>query len=315
MTALAGSGTRLAVTRTPGLTTICLPLSLALLAGCGPSDAEKKAEAEKKAFDTAAASLVEPVGLISGYRPHLAPPDDTIKYAPKRHADLDRAMGAAANEIRHAANAARQALERAGAEGTKDLETALKGVTGVCTDSQEAEIVAKCAAAVKGLDTALEQADQRRTAAGAATKIPRIAPESITADAKKAVESFLRAKGSGPAEAEFVKKRADASATAADVIAACQTAVSEAEATQKQFERADEPIRLVAVTHKMAVESQCNKLGATDQLRKEVGECKKKAKSSECKIACGKAKALIDEGVPAATFEAFPKEYAEICKE
>jgi hypothetical protein len=297
------------------LSALSLLLFQAVTPGCGPSDAEKKAEAEKKALDAAFTSIVEPVGLISAYRPHLAPPDDTVKYAPKRHADLDRAMGAAANEIRHAANAARQNVERAGAGGTKNLEAALKGVTAVCMDTQEPEVVAKCENAVKALDVALDQAEATRTAAGASVKVPRIAPTSITADAKKAVDSFLRARGSGPSEAEFVKKRADPAAAVSDVIAACESAASEAEATQKQFERAEEPIRLVAVTHKMALDSQCSKLKAADTLRKEVGECKKKAKSSECKISCGKAKVMIDDGLPAATFEPLAKEYAEICKE
>lgn len=286
----------------------------ALAAGCGPSDAEIKAEAEKKAMDAAAAALVEPIGLISGYRPHLAPPDDTVKYAPKRHADLDRAMGAAANEIRHAANAARQNLERAGAEGTKDLEASLKSLTGICMDTQEVEVVARCEKAVAALDAALEKAEAARTAAGAQKAIPRIAPGSITPDAKKAVDSFLRARGSGKAEAEFVKKRADPAASSGDVISACQSASSEAEETQRQFERADEPIRLVAVTHKMAIDSQCNRMTGTEALRKEVGDCKKNAKTPECKVACGKAKALIDDGVPAAAFEPFQKEYQEICE-
>jgi hypothetical protein len=288
--------------------------ALVLTAGCGPSEAEQKAAAEKKALDAAAASIVEQIGLISAYRPHLAPPDDTVKYFPKRHADLDRAMGAAANEIRHAANAARQNLERAGAAGTKDLEAAFKAVTAVCMDTQETEVVAKCATAVTALDAALEKAEAARTAAGAATKIPRLGPDAITAEAKKALGVLLRAKGTGASEAEYVKKRADPGAISGEVISACQTAASEAEETQKQLERVDEPIRLVAVTHKMALDSQCSKLGAAENLRKEVGDCKKKAKSTECKIACGKAKVMIEDGLPAATFEPFAKEYAEICE-
>lgn len=289
--------------------------ALAFAAGCGPSEAEQKAEAEKKALDAAASSLVEPVGLISAYRPHLAPPDDKAPYFPKRHADLDRAMGAAANEIRHAANAARQNLERAGAAGTKDLETALKNVTAVCTDTQEAEVVAKCATAVTALEAALKKAEEARTAAGAATKIPQLAQDSITAEAKKSLDRLLRAKGSGKAEAEYVKKRADPSALSAEVISACQAAAAEAEETQRQLERADEPIRLVAVTHKMMLDTQCSKLGQAETLRKEVGDCKKNPKTSECKISCGKSKNLIDDGLPAATFEPFAKEYTEICKE
>lgn len=293
---------------------LLLSLALPLAAGCGGQGADPKVEAEKKALDAAAAALVEPVGLISGYRPYLAPPDDKDRYAPKRHADLDRAMGAAANEIRHAANAARQNVERAGATGTKDLEAALKGVTGVCKDSQEAEEVAKCAAAVTALDGALQKAEAARAAAGASKPVPRIAPESVTADAKKAVDSFLRARGSGPAEKAFVAKRSEATASTGDVISACQAAASEAEETQRQFERADEPIRLVAVTHKMALDSQCNRMSGAETLRKEVGDCKKNAKTPECKVTCGKAKALVEEGMPAAAFEPFEKEYKEICE-
>ncbi|MBK8257111.1 MAG: hypothetical protein IPK82_31125 [Polyangiaceae bacterium] len=289
--------------------------TLALLTGCGAGSGDEKAAAEKAALDAAATALVEPVGLISAYRPHLAPPDDKVKYAPKNHADLDRAMGAAANEIRHAANAARQAVERAGAAGTKDLETALKGVTAVCMDTQEHEVVAKCATAVTALDSALEKAEAARTAAGASKKIPRLAPDSITEAAKKSLNSFLKAKGSGPAEAAFLAKRADPGALSADVIGACQAAASEAEATQAQFEKAEEPIRLVAVTHKMMLDVQCGKLSAAETLRKDLGDCKKKAKTPECKVVCGKAKTVVDDGIPAATFEPFVKEYAEICKE
>ena len=94
----------------------------------------------------------------------------------------------------------------------------------------------------------------------------------------------------------------------------CQAAASEAEATQKAFERADEPIRLVAVTHKMAIDSQCTRLSTAEGLRKDVSDCKKKAKSAECKVTCGKAKNMLDDGLPAATFEPLAKDYAAICE-
>lgn len=288
---------------------------LLLGAGCGSKGSgDEKAEAEKKAFEAAAAALVQPVGLISAFRPHLAPPDDKVKYAPRRHNDLDRANTAAANEIRHAANSARQNVERAGAAGTKDLEAALTAVTVACTEASETEKVAKCAEAVTALDGALAKADAARTAAGAQTKIPRVAPESITEEAKKGVAPLLKAMGPGPAEQAYIAKRADTAATAADLISLCQAAGSEAEGTQKAFERADEPIRLVAVTHKMAVDSQCGKLSAAEGLRKDLGDCKKKAKSPECKVVCGKVKAMIDEGLPAATFEPIATDYPGICE-
>ena len=290
-------------------------LCLIATAGCGSKGSgDEKAEAEKKAFDAAAAALVEPVGIISAYQPHLVAPDFSAKYMPTRHNDSERAQAAAANEIRHAANGAAQNVERAGAAGTKDIEAALKGVSVACADATEVDALAKCAAAVKALDEALVKGDAARTAAGAATKIPRVAEASITENAKKAIAGFLKAKGPGPAESAYITKRADPAASAADVISACQSAAGEAEATQKQFERADEPIRLVAVTHKMSVDSQCNRLSTAEGLRKDVADCKKKAKSSECKVTCGKAKNMLDDGLPAATFEPLAKDYAAICE-
>ena len=295
--------------------TLLLAPALLLAAACGnDGGANAKAEAEKKALDAAAAGLVEPVGLLSAYQAHLAPPDEKLKYFPQRHPDLDRAMAAAATEIRHAANAARQNVERAGAEGTKDLEAALKGVTVACTDATETEALAKCATAVKALDAALVKLETARTAAGAVTKVPHIAAESITPGAKKSLDKFLKAKGSSAADAEFIKKRSDPGVMAQDVIGACQAAVAEADTTQREFERAEEHIRLIAVTHKMSLESQCGRLGNADTMQKDVANCKKKAATPECKVVCGKAKALLEDGLPAAAFEPLSKEYADICE-
>ena len=120
--------------------TIFTAAALAVLAtaGCGnKGSGDEKAEAEKKAFDAAAAVLVEPIGIISAYHPYLTPPDFSAKYMPSRHNDNDRAMAAAANEIRHAANGANQNVERAGAAGTKDIEAGLKGVAVACADATE----------------------------------------------------------------------------------------------------------------------------------------------------------------------------------
>lgn len=309
------SGTRLVVTQAHQRALAVLALGLAFGAGCGNSDDGKaKAEAEKKAFDAAAAVLVEPIGLISAYQPHLSLPDLSKKYTPPRKNDVDKALFEAANEIRHAANGASQNVERAGAEGTKELEAALKSVAVACTDPPGDAEIAKCAAAVTALDAALAKADAARTAAGAATKIPRIAPESVTENAKKSLAAFLKAKGPGTAEQALIAKRADPNAAAGDVIAACQAAATEAEDVQRQFEHAEEPLRLVAVTHKMAVDSQCGRLSAAEGLRKDVGDCKKKAKSPECKVTCGKAKAMLDDGLPAAAFEPLAKDYAANCE-
>ncbi len=281
---------------------------------CGnKGGADAAAEAEKKALDAAAASLVQPIGLVSAYHAELAAPPSKEKYFPARHPDLDRAMAAAATEIRHAVNAARQALDRAGANGTKDLETAIKAVTVACTDATESEALAKCVTSVTALDGALQKVDAVRAAAGATTKFPRVAPESVTEEAKKSLANYLKAKGSSAADQAYIKKRSDPGATSADVIGACQAAVEVATNTQAEFERSEEHIRLIAVTHKMAVESQCGRLSTAETLQKDLGDCKKKAKTPECKVVCGKVKSMVDDGLPAAAFEPLSKEYQDIC--
>ena len=52
----------------------------------------------------------------------------------------------------------------------------------------------------------------------------------------------------------------------------------------------------------MSLDSQCKQLEATENLRKDLVDCKKKAKSTECKVVCSKVKARVEEGVPAAVF-------------
>src|SRR5262245_19917023 len=134
-------------------------LGMALTAGAacsGGGSGDEKAAAEKKAFDDAAAALVGPVGLISAYRPHLVEPDSKVKYYVRRN-DVDRALFAAANEIRHAANSARQNVERTGGEGTKDLVAALTAVTVACTEANDPEAFAKCDKSVAALDAALQK--------------------------------------------------------------------------------------------------------------------------------------------------------------
>jgi hypothetical protein len=64
----------------------------------------------------------------------------------------------------------------------------------------------------------------------------------------------------------------------------------------------------------MAVDSQCTRLSTAEGLRKDVEGCKKKAKSAECKVTCGKAKNMLDDGLPAATFEPLAKDFAAICE-
>jgi hypothetical protein len=287
-------------------------IALATAAGCGGST-ENQAEADKKAFEAASSALKKPVGLIAAYLPHLGPPDTKDKYAAKRRPDHERATHCAANEIRHAANGARQVLQRAGT-ATKDLQTALTTIAITCADAQDPAALDKCSATVRALDDALQKSEAASAAAGVAAKLPRVTPEAITEDTKTAIAPFLKVRGPGQADVAYMAKRADPSAPVADVIAACQTALGEAEEVARVYEKAEEPLRLIAVTRKMSMDSQCNALNAVDTLRKELEACRKKPKSTECTIACAKAKTIIDDGVPAATFEPLATEHTEICE-
>jgi hypothetical protein len=166
---------------------------------------------------------------------------------------------------------------------------------------------------VKALDASLEKTGAAAAAMGVAGKYPRIAPDSVTPEAQAAIAPYLRARGPGAAEKAYVEKRQDPKASVADVIAACQAAQVDADAAASAFEKADEPIRLTAATRKMARDSQCRRLGELEGLNKDLVDCKKKAKSTECKIVCGKVKGWIEEGLPAAAFTPIQKEYTDIC--
>jgi hypothetical protein len=297
-----------------GLGAAAIALALAQSVGCkSEPEVDPAVEANKKAYEAASAELQKPVALIAAYLPYLAPPDTKDKYAAKRRPDLERAAAAAADEIRHAANGARQNIDRSGAAATKDLVAALAAVSAACTEAGDPAAVEKCSASVKALDGALQKTGAAAAAAGVTAKYPRVAPESITDDAKKAIAPFLKAKGPGPAETAYWGKRADEKIAVADLVSACQAAADEIGATSQAFEKAAEPLRLIAVTHKMSIESQCNGLNATEAVRKDLQDCRKKAKSSECAIVCGKAKTIVDDGVPAAVFASLEKDYADIC--
>lgn len=287
-------------------------VALGLFPACkGNDEAAIAAAAEKAAQEKAAADLKQPVALIAAYIPYLRPAASTDKYLPKRRPDEDRATTFVGEEIRHAANKARQTLS-GDSPVVKDLVAALTPITSACTNLEDPETAGKCADAVTKLDEALKKAEG---ASNGAVKFPRVAPESITDEAKKALEPFLRAKGPGPSGKAFAEKRSDPKASFDDVFGACQTALGDADASAAAYEKAAEPLRLIAVTRKMSMDSQCNVLQATENLRKEVNECRKKPKSAECKVTCGKAKARVEEGVPAAALEPLGKDVADICKE
>jgi hypothetical protein len=299
------------------ITRSALPvLALVLgVAACGKGDngAAAEAEAEKKAHEAAIADLKQPIALIAGYSPFARYPENPDKYFPARHPDYEKSTLCAANEIRYAANKARQKLEVSSANATKELQEALRGVTGACADAEDPDKLVKCTAAVKALDASLEKTGAAAAALGVPGKYPRVAPESVTEEAKTAMASFLRARGPGPNEKAFVEKRNDGKASPADVIAACESAQADAASAAMSYEKAVEPIRLVAATRKMAMDSQCRRLGEIDGLRKDLSDCKKKPKSADCKVVCGKIKIWVEDGFPAAAFAPVTKDYEDIC--
>jgi hypothetical protein len=235
-------------------------------------------------------------------------PDGKDKYAPKRYPEYERAAQAASNEIRYAANGARQNLPSDGGQTMKDLEKSLLSVATGCADAQDEDAFKKCETNVRALDAALGKASS------SGVTFPRIAPASITPKATAATAKLARTRGPGPAEKAYIDKRGDAAAKIDDVVAACQAASGEGDDIAREFEKADEPIRLVAVTHKMSLDSQCGQLNAIDALRKTVEGCKKTPKKPECVDACGKAKARVEEGLPAAALSPMEKTVADVCK-
>lgn len=268
---------------------------------------------DKAALEAAAALVKQPVALITAYQPYLAENDGKDVYAPKRRSDLTKAAIFAAGEIRFAANGARQKFTLS-SPATKDLEAALGGISTACTDAADTSAFQKCDASVKALDGALEKAGAAAAAAGAAAKFPRVAADSITEEANKALAPFLKALKPGPAEQAYFAKRSDAKATYADVSAACQSAADEMAKVMAIYEKSEEPIRLVAVTHKLSIDSQCKSLDATDGLKRDLDGCKKKAKSIECKTACAKVRTRIEDGIPAAAFATLEADANAICE-
>ncbi|MBI4952634.1 MAG: hypothetical protein HY908_11420 [Myxococcales bacterium] len=272
--------------------------------GAGTPDAGKPQEVQ-------AEQLAPAVALISAYRPHLKAPPPPDKFYPKRRGELERAGAAAANGIRHAANMVGQKLDPNLSPVAKELVAAFQAVSGACADALEDPAIDKCVAAVDALDAALV----KHAAVGGATKLPHIAPESITEEAKKVVAPLGIAKGPGTAEQAFFAKRSDPAASVTDVFNACQAASGEVAEIAARYEKAEDPVRITGAMHKMSIEAQCNKIQAADGLRMELDGCRKKPKTPDCKVTCGKARAAVADGVPAAAFAPFEKDVAEICKD
>jgi len=298
--------------RRSALTSAGVALAVAFTPACGGGDDKAAAaEAERKAQEAAATELKEPIALISAYLPYLRPADTSKdRFSPKRRPDEERSTAYTAEEIRHVANSARQSL-KGDSPVIKDIVTALQNVAASCTEANDPTAIDKCSGSIDKLNDTLKKSEG--ASQGGAVKFPRVGPESVTEQAKKGIATFLRAKGPGDATKAYITKRSDPNVTTADLSSACQSAVDEAGSSAMAFEKAEEPIRLIAVTRKMSMESQCGVLTATETLHKDLKDCRKKAKTPDCKAICGKAKVRVDDGVPAAAFLPFEKDYAEIC--
>jgi hypothetical protein len=266
-------------------------------------------DAAKAALAKVPETLKEPLALIAGYKPFVAPPDDKEKYIPKRRPVYERSAAAAANEIRAAANDARQKIPSTAGPIGADIVQALNDVAGGCADAADDAAFVKCIGVVNALDDALGKA---QTASG--ISFGKVATATPTDASKKAIGRLEKVKGPGPIEKAFFAKRADAQANGKAVIEACQAAAQEVDTIANQFEKADEPIRVTAVTHKMNIDAQCHRLETLADLQTNVVDCKKTPKKPDCLTACGKAKAEIEEGVPAAAFESLNKDVADSCK-
>ena len=266
-------------------------------------------DAAKVALTKVAVMLKEPLALIAGYKPFVAPPDDKDKYVPKRRPVYERSAAAASNEIRAAANDARQKIPSTAGPVGADIVKALNDVAGGCADAADDAAFAKCITSVNALDDALGKA---QSASG--ISFGKVATATPTEASKKAIGRLEKVKGPGPAEKVFFAKRADPAATPQAVIEACHAAAAEVDTIANQFEKADEPIRVTAVTHKMNIDAQCHRFEVLADLQTNVTDCKKTPKKPECVTACGKAKAEIEEGVPAAAFETLTKAVADSCK-
>ncbi len=291
-----------------------LPVVVSFACGDKADPANDPAK-KKKDADDAVAILTASVGKISAFLPHIILPKENEPYAPANRNSEVRAATAAANEVRHEATSARQLLKKIGSPLTAAVETAFDGVSTACADAVDAPKIEGCLKAVTALDEALGKLGPEATAAGAGSKVPRVGKDGITKEGTAATQPLVGARGPGPAETDYRKKRNDPKAAYDDIDKACVAAEGEADQAAQQYENADEPIRLVAVTRQMSMKSQCKRLRTAAQARTDLEVCKKTPKSSECATACGKAQAVVDEGVPAAIFDSLKKEQEEACKQ
>ena len=300
-------------------------IALAALAACNGKDADQAAS-QKKDFETAIAELKEPVAIISIYQPFLTEADPG-EYAPKRRSNINEAMFQAANEIRHAANRARQVGSRTGSVVAKELTQPFLAVAKACAAPEEPAHVARCKKAVQTLDGQLAEVAAKSMALGVTTKFPRIAPEHVTDKAKKSIEWYLKAKGPSELEKKYRALRASKKAEIQEVIMACRAAEGEANTVMMTLEKKDETLHKLAAKHKIAVEAECNRMNFLANTHDEINNCRvdpdkppikldkeaQEEKDKKCNLACANGRKVVADGVPVAALHKLETDYKEVC--
>ncbi|MBI4703974.1 MAG: hypothetical protein HY744_22935 [Deltaproteobacteria bacterium] len=294
--------------------------ALAFLAAAGCGEPAKKPMDPKQACELVAAEAREPVALIAGYRAYLEEPKPQ-PYLPKRRTDLEEAAFFAAEEIRHAANTARQYAARTLSPVAAVVSPPLLEVAVRCAEIREMGAVAKCRKAARDLEPALQQQARKCAAAGLGAPFPLAEPGAITDKARAQLARLENALGPGPAEKAMLAKLPDAKVSEDDLVAACAAATAEADTVRRELDKAGpEELHRVAAVHQQALGAHCNRVGLAAGAHNGVLACRKKPTSkkdpryTECKIECAKAMRILDEGVPAEAFSAMAKDHEEICK-
>ncbi|HZO16409.1 MAG TPA: hypothetical protein VFB62_24210 [Polyangiaceae bacterium] len=287
----------------------------------------------KTSYENAIKELADPVGMMAAYEPYLTHSSKEAKYAPNRRADEIKQAFFACDEVRHAANRARQTGK---SSVTKELVPLLENIARACADPDELPAVDKCRAQVKAFDTALGQHAEKAAAAGASGKFPRVAPEYLTNKAKASLAEFKSAIGPSEGEKKYLVKRPDKNVAPADLISGCQAAATEATDIMNQFEKAGQPeLKKLAAIHKLAIDSACHKLETADGLKQGVIQCRERKEKNkgkpkppppppgsdipdpeeECQRICAQAETLIKQGIPAATFADMEEIHKEACED
>jgi hypothetical protein len=230
--------------------------------------------------------------------------------------------------IRSATNIARQSGDRSKSPTTAELTPALRKVNKACTNPEDMDEVAKCKAELAVLDGLLDQQASKASSACPNLKYPVAKPEFITAKAKGSLEVFKSAIGPTEEETKYLASRTDKDIKPQDLISACQTAATHADEVMKVLQKGSDPeLGKLAAIHKLALDSQCNKLTLADGLMAGLEDChpdkRKKAPplppgeeegDDPCARVCAQSKTLINKGIPAAAFEKFPEAFEGACE-